>query len=142
MGDGAFKKCLHAYMDRWHGKHPIPWDFFYTFNQVNEKSLDWFWENWFFSRNYMDLELVTVTKKAKGSEVEILNPGGMAIPFDLSITYVDGSVEKRHLTPAIWEADVKRIVLTVNNKKAIKTAAIDGGIFLDADTSNNSYSAQ
>lgn len=142
MGDAQFKKCLHAYMDRWHGKHPIPWDFFYTFNQVNEKSLDWFWENWFFSRNYMDLELVAVTKKAKGSEVEILNPGGMAIPFDLTITYVDGSIEKRHLTPAIWEADRKRIVLTVNNKKAIKTAVVDGGIFLDADTSNNSYSAQ
>jgi hypothetical protein len=142
LGDASFKKCLHAYMDRWHGKHPIPWDFFYTFNQVNEKSLDWFWENWFFSRNYMDLELVNVTKRSKGSEVEILNPGGMAIPFDLTITYVDGSVEKRHLTPAIWQADIKRIVLTVNNKKAIKTAAVDGGIFLDADPSNNSYTAQ
>jgi hypothetical protein len=55
---------------------------------------------------------------------------------------VDGSVEKRHLTPAIWQADIKRIVLTVNNKKAIKTAAVDGGIFLDADPSNNSYTAQ
>ena len=34
LGDAEFKKCLHAYMDRWHGKHPIPWDFFNTFNDV------------------------------------------------------------------------------------------------------------
>lgn len=142
LGDAQFAKCLHAYMDRWHGKHPIPWDFFYTFNNVNEKSLDWFWKNWFFSTNYMDLELTHVIKNSKGSEVHILNPGGMAIPFDLNITYVDGSTEKRHLTPAIWEADNKIVKLTVNNKKAIKSAVIDGGIFLDADPSNNSYRAQ
>ncbi|RZS75206.1 M1 family metallopeptidase [Pseudobacter ginsenosidimutans] len=142
LGDAQFRKCLHAYMDRWHGKHPIPWDFFYTFNNVNEKSLDWFWQNWFFSTNYMDLELTQVIRKPKGSEVHISNPGGMAIPFDLIVTYVDGSVEKRHLTPAIWEADNKRIVLTVNNKKAVKSALIDGGVFLDANPANNSYTAQ
>ncbi|HWC53300.1 MAG TPA: M1 family metallopeptidase, partial [Chitinophagaceae bacterium] len=47
LGDELFKKCLHAYMDRWHGKHPIPWDFFYTFDDVSGKKLDWFWSNWF-----------------------------------------------------------------------------------------------
>jgi hypothetical protein len=27
LGDDLFKKALHEYMDRWHGKHPIPWIF-------------------------------------------------------------------------------------------------------------------
>ena len=31
LGDELFKKCLHEYMNRWHGKHPIPWDFFLYF---------------------------------------------------------------------------------------------------------------
>jgi len=28
LGDELFKKALLGYMERWHGKHPIPWDFF------------------------------------------------------------------------------------------------------------------
>jgi hypothetical protein len=31
VGDELFKKSLHGFMDRWHGKHPIPWDMFYSF---------------------------------------------------------------------------------------------------------------
>ena len=52
LGDALFKKCLHAYMNRWNGKHPLPWDFFNTFNNVSGKNLDWFWNNWFFSTDY------------------------------------------------------------------------------------------
>ena len=29
-------------MDRWNGKHPAPWDFFYTFNDVSGQDLNWF----------------------------------------------------------------------------------------------------
>src|SRR5205085_6748736 len=60
LGDELFKKCLHAYMDRWHGKHPIPWDFFFTFNDASGKNLNWFWNNWFFSHYYIDLALTNV----------------------------------------------------------------------------------
>ncbi len=66
LGDELFKKCLHAYMDRWHGKHPIPWDFFYTFNNVSEKNLNWFWNIWFFSNNYIDMDLSDVKKSGGG----------------------------------------------------------------------------
>ncbi|HEV2644529.1 MAG TPA: M1 family metallopeptidase, partial [Candidatus Elarobacter sp.] len=38
LGDAEFRKSLHAFMDRWHGKHPIPWDFFNTFNDVSGKN--------------------------------------------------------------------------------------------------------
>jgi aminopeptidase N len=44
LGDELFKKCLHEYMNRWHGKHPLPWDFFFTFNDVTKKNLNWFWK--------------------------------------------------------------------------------------------------
>ncbi|MEP6712449.1 MAG: M1 family metallopeptidase, partial [Ferruginibacter sp.] len=55
LGDDLFKKCLLAFMDRWHGKHPIPWDFFYSFNDVSGKNLNWFWDSWYFSHGYIDL---------------------------------------------------------------------------------------
>ncbi len=65
LGDELFKKCLHAYMDRWHGKHPTPWDFFYTYNDVAGKNMNWFWTNWFFTNNYIDLAIDGV-KDANG----------------------------------------------------------------------------
>src|SRR5207253_6995171 len=28
LGDAEFKKGLHEFINRWHGKHPLPWDMF------------------------------------------------------------------------------------------------------------------
>jgi hypothetical protein len=139
LGDELFKKCLHAYMDRWHGKHPIPWDFFYTFDDVSGKKLDWFWSNWFFSQYYIDLSLKNVQLNKKGAAITIDNIGGMAAPVDVVVTYEDGSTEKFHQTPAIWEKDQKQTIVNITAKKKIKSIKLDGGIFMDADESNNSW---
>ena len=29
-----FIKSLHAFVNRWNGKHPTPYDLFYTFNEL------------------------------------------------------------------------------------------------------------
>jgi len=138
LGDELFKKCLHAYMDRWHGKHPIPWDFFYTFNDVAKKNLDWFWNNWFFSNNYIDYALKTAVKKGNGYAVTIDNIGGMDAPVDIIATYEDGSTEKFHQSPSIWQADQKQATVNISTKKKPVTVTLNGGIYMDADESNNS----
>jgi hypothetical protein len=138
LGDDLFRKCLHAYMDRWHGKHPIPWDFFNTFNNVSGKNLDWFWNNWFFSNNYIDLSLKNSVKTSKGYTLTIENIGGMAAPVNAVVTYTDGSTEKFHQTPAIWEKGQKQVTVNIATKKEVASIKLDGGIFMDADTSNNS----
>lgn len=138
LGDDMFKKCLHAYMDRWHGKHPTPWDFFNTFNNVSGKNLDWFWNNWFFSNHYIDLKLQDATKQGKGYAVTIDNIGGMAAPVNIIATYSDGTIEVFHQTPAIWEKNNSKAVVNIAAAKSITSLKIDGEIFMDADTSNNS----
>lgn len=138
LGDAGFKKCLHAYMDRWHGKHPLPWDFFYTFNNVHGKSLDWFWSNWFFSTNYMDIGIESVNR----SMVALRNTGGMAIPFDLVVTFTDGTQTRQHCSPNVWELNSKKTTVTISSTKKIQTVVIDSGIFLDADDSDNSYTTR
>jgi aminopeptidase N len=55
LGDDLFKKALHGYMDRWHGKHPIPWDYFNSMSNISGSNLNWFFNNWFFSNYYIDL---------------------------------------------------------------------------------------
>ena len=139
LGDEMFKKCLHAYMDRWHSKHPIPWDFFYTFNNVSGKNLNWFWNNWFFSHNYIDMDLTDVKKNGNGYALSIKNIGGMAAPVDVIATYEDGSTEKFHQTPAIWMNDQTQTTVNINTKKKVQSINLEGGIYMDADTSNNSW---
>ncbi|HWJ92513.1 MAG TPA: M1 family metallopeptidase [Flavisolibacter sp.] len=137
LGDDLFRKCLHEYMRRWNGKHPLPWDFFNSFNAAAGKSLDWFWNNWFFSQYYIDLAVKNVKKMATGYSVTIQNIGGMASPFDLVITYADGHSERLHSTASVWQTNQKIITLKIPAKKAAASIAIDGGVYMDADEANN-----
>lgn len=139
LGDELFKKSLHAYMDRWNGKHPIPWDFFYTFNNVSGRSLNWFWNNWFFSRNYIDISIDTVHKNASGYVVAIDNIGGFAIPFDLYLEFEDGSKQIIHQTPQVWFANEKKASIAIKTYKKLRSLRIDGNLFLDSDLRNNSW---
>jgi hypothetical protein len=142
LGDTMFRTCLHAFIDRWHGKHPIPWDFFNTFNDVSGKNLNWFWNNWYFSHNYIDLAVKSVRKVGRGYAVVIDNIGGMAAPVNLYVRYRDQSVDTLHETPAIWQADQRQATVTIATRKTIQSLVLDGGIFMDADTTNNSWTGK
>ncbi|MGH7582144.1 MAG: M1 family metallopeptidase [Gemmatimonadales bacterium] len=142
LGDDLFRKCLHAYIARWNGKHPSPWDFFYTFDNVAGRPLDWFWSNWFFGNGYIDLALKSVTKAGSGYRVVVDNIGGMDAPFDLVLTSADGSTQRVHETSAVWEHNEKEATVSVPTGKTLKAVDIDGNIWMDADTSNNGWKAR
>jgi hypothetical protein len=139
LGDELFKKSLHTYMDNWNGKHPIPWDYFNSMSTGSGKNLDWFFTNWFFTNYYDDLAIEKVTKTAKGAQVDVKNIGGFAIPFDVVVTYADGSTKSFHQTPIVWEHNQKAVVINLTSDKAITAIKLDNGIFMDADESNNSW---
>src|SRR2546423_15060967 len=71
LGDAEFGRALHGFMDRWHGKHPIPWDFFNTVNNVTGRNLNWFWNSWYFSNNYIDLAVAGGKKNSDGYTIII-----------------------------------------------------------------------
>ena len=142
LGDELFKKALHTYMANWHGKHPIPWDYFNSMSQGSGRNLNWFFNNWFFTNNYIDLALSNCDKTTGGYRFSISNIGGFAIPFDLVITYTDGSGQTFHETPEIWERNQKAATIDIKTKKSVKFAKIDGGIFMDADESNNQWTVR
>src|SRR5258708_9936987 len=101
-------------MDRWHGNHPNPWDFFYSFNDASGKNLNWFWTNWFISNNYIDLAIDKVEENpGKAATAYIRNIGGLATPFNLLIHYSDGSSETLHQTPSIWSHHPKNASVTI-----------------------------
>lgn len=137
LGDEMFKKCLQEYMRRWNGKHPLPWDFFNTFNNVTGKNLNWFWNNWFFGTGYIDYALGDIKKSSGGYNIAIKNVGGSFAPVDIQIKYTDGTTETKHLTPSIWEKNAQQASVAVSTNKKIESAMLDGGIFMDYDRSNN-----
>lgn len=142
LGDDLFKKALHNYMNNWNGKHPMPWDYFNSMKSGAGKNLDWFFYNWFFTPSYIDLDLANVNTSAKRYQLDIKNIGGFAIPFDVVAAYADGTTESFHQTPAVWEKNQKEISIDIKPKKEVKSLMLDGGIFMDADTKNNSWIAQ
>ena len=83
MGDAAFRTALHEFMARWNGKRPLPWDMFNSFNDAGVGNYTWFFRNWFFGYNHMDLAVEGVRGTGGGQTVTVRNPGGMAVPFDL-----------------------------------------------------------
>ena len=142
LGDSMFKKCLHAYMSRWHGKHPSPWDFFYTFDNVSGQNLNWFWKNWYFSNNYIDMAVNTVKKTKNGYVVAVNNIGGMDAPVNLVLHFNDGSSRTIHETPVIWRAYSKQTTLYVNTDKTLQSLKLDGDIWMDANPSDNTWTAK
>ncbi|MDQ2768076.1 MAG: M1 family metallopeptidase [Gemmatimonadota bacterium] len=142
LGDALFKKSLQAYMDRWHGKHPTPWDFFNSMNDVSSQNLNWFWNDWFFSNHYIDLAIKSATKSDDGYSVVLENIGGMAAPVDIVASFADGSTQRFHESSAIWRANLARATVRLVSHKTLSSLALDHRIWLDADTTNDGWRAK
>lgn len=142
LGDDIFKKALHHYMNTWNGKHPIPWDYFNSMNTGSGQNLNWFFQNWFFTNNYLDLA-ITKPQIASGKATFVINNvGGFAIPFDILVTDTEGKTETIHKTPAVWKVNQKEFTMTINTNRKIKSIALDNGIYVDATPSDNVYTVK
>ena len=139
LGDGTFKKALLGYVNTWNGKHPTPWDYFYAFNTATGQDLTWFWKNWFFSNNYIDLKITDVQYGNNNTTITLENVGGFAVPFDVQVQPENGKEKKYHYTPDIWKKEDKKVTFTVPSSGKIKRVTIDGGIFMDATPDDNIF---
>ncbi len=135
MGDAAFKTALHSFMTRWQGKRPLPWDMFASFNNAGVGNYDWFFARWFFGYNHMDLGIGAVSTAV----VTVRNPGGMPLPFDLAVTYADGTSERIHRTPAARQANPRETTIPLPASKKPVGVTIDTGIFEDFQPSDNNW---
>ena len=142
LGDELFRKALHYYMNAWNGKHPIPWDYFNSMSTGAGQNLTWFFNNWFFTNNYIDLKIDNVKKESDGYTVSVKNPGGFAIPFDVKIAYKDGTMQSIHQSPGSWRQNQQEQLFKIRTSKNIRSIELDGGIFMDFTPADNSWSAR
>ena len=136
LGDNLFLKGIHRYMEDWHGKHPIPLDFFGSVNAGTGRNLNWFWKRWFYDSGYPDLALSDLRQKAKSASVTVTNKGGKPVPVDLTIEYADGSKEKLHRSVAVWENDSK-LTLSIPAAKPIRRITLGSTYTPDSHPADN-----
>lgn len=139
LGEDLFKKALHEYMDRWHSKHPIPHDFFYTFNNVAGENLDWFWIPWFYERGYADLAIKDVIINEGTYKTTVYKEGMLPVPVVLKYTFEDGTSEEVNRSINVWKGGNKECV--VEYKPSKKVARIDLGAnrIPDVNRTDNKY---
>jgi hypothetical protein len=55
MGRELFDFAFKTYANRWMFKHPTPEDFFRTMEDASAVDLDWYWREWFYTTDYVDI---------------------------------------------------------------------------------------
>ncbi len=72
----------------------------------------------------------------------VKNTGGFSIPFDVVVTYANGTTATLHQTPRIWQANAKQTQVTIPSTNAISTIHLDGVLYMDATEADNTWKAQ
>jgi hypothetical protein len=144
LGYKTFHQCMTTYMDRWKGKHPMPYDFFNTWNEASEQNLDWFWEPWFFEFGYPDLAIGRVeTQDVGAGPVEVIfveKKGNLPIPIHLDITYTDGSTQTVHHGANIWKSGNTDVRIFGKPGGRVKSAMLGSQRTIpDTDKTNNAW---
>ncbi|MCU0437451.1 MAG: M1 family metallopeptidase [Raineya sp.] len=61
MGKELFDYAFKQYSNKWKFKHPEPADFFRTMEDASGVDLDWFWRGWFYTVDFYEPNLESVT---------------------------------------------------------------------------------
>jgi hypothetical protein len=137
LGAEIFKAALLEFIERWHGKHPSPYDFFNTFNDVTGEDLSWFWNPWFFEPGYPDLAIKDVTDD---NLVLIEKIGNIPVPVEIAVTYTDGSQEKINRNTRVWKDGSKLVAIQLYADKEVKEVRLGSELIPDSFMENNLFS--
>jgi peptidase M1-like protein len=125
LGKETFEKALKEYGRRWEYKHPTPYDFFNTVDDVSGRDLSWFWRTWFFETWKLDQAIDTVVAVGDSLEVVVANRGRAPMPVHLVVTRSQGEPQTVEIPVSVWFTGVKRTIVRIPVEPAIKTIEID-----------------
>jgi hypothetical protein len=140
LGRELFHKAFTEYGRRWQYKHPTPYDFFATFEDVSGQDLSWFWRTWFFETWQLDQAIDTVTTVGDSLEVTIENRGRAPMPVHLVVTRSDSLADTVNVPVTVWLSGAKRTAVRVAREPAVKSIEIDPARdFPDDDRGNQKW---
>lgn len=111
LGEERFDLAFREYIKRWAYKHPTPWDFFHTMENVSGEDLGWFWRSWVLNTWKLDQSVKEVKyingKPANGAEITLENLEKMPMPVTVLIKELNGTEHKMQLPVEIWQRGSK-----------------------------------
>lgn len=111
LGKDLYSKTLKEFIYRWNGKHPIPHDFFNTFNNVTGQELTWFWKPWFFEYGFPDLAIASYSVTGDEIYVVVKKVGDLPVPVVLNCYNTFGEKFSYREEASIWQKEEKEIHL-------------------------------
>ena len=102
-----FDAAFREYISRWAFKHPTPWDFFHTIENVAGEDLGWFWRAWVLNTWKLDQSVkgVKYVKNipANGALITLENLEKMAMPVTVLVKEANGQEHKINLPVEVWQ---------------------------------------
>jgi hypothetical protein len=125
LGEATFMRAYREYGRRWLNKHPTPYDFWNTFEDIARRDLDWFWRTWWFETWTLDHALADVRATPDGVEIDVADRGMAFMPTRLAVTRADGSVERAEVSVDVWLGGARRHTLRLRGSPAVTKVEID-----------------
>lgn len=143
LGPDRFDYAFREYINRWAYKHPTPWDFFRTMDNVVGEDLSWFWKAWFIENYKFNQAIVGVDydnkKPENGAIVTIANLEQMALPVNISYETKSGIKGSLKLPVEVWN-NTNTWKVKLPTTEELKSVELDSAkVFPDIDFSNNSW---
>ncbi|SDM00742.1 M1 family metallopeptidase [Pedobacter antarcticus] len=142
LGDKIFLKGLRHYIKEWAGKHPTPYDFFYTMNTGTGVNLDWFWKSWYFEKGVPDLAISKVSSKGASHKVVVGNVGTSPIPIHLTVLFKDGTTQILNASIACWKDGKRSVTFNFSAKKQLKRIVLGDNFDADVNPLDNMWEAR
>jgi hypothetical protein len=146
LGPKLFDYAFQTYIKRWAYKHPTPWDFFRTMENVGGEDLEWFWKGMFIDNYKLD-QAVTDVKYVKddptqGALVTIVNLDRMAMPIYLQYETESGKTDLIKIPVEVWQ-NGNTWIEKLNTSQKIKSVTIDPNhVFPDINFDNNTWTGK
>jgi len=139
LGDELFLRALHTYMDRWNGKHPIPTDFFFTFNEICKQDLSWFIKPWFYEFSHPDLSIQNVKTKRGSITVQVKNVGKLPLPVKIQVMQNENVIKEIYKEADIWKTGKETVDIKIDGVKTFDAIILGGQEIPDVNSVNNVY---
>lgn len=145
LGNERFDYAFRTYIKRWAFKHPTPFDFFRTMENVAGEDLGWFWKGMILENYKLDQAIKEVkyvdNDPSKGALVTIDNLNQMAMPIILQYETASGVKQTVNIPVEVWQNNTSWTV-RLKTTEALKTVVIDPArVYPDINYSNNSWKA-
>lgn len=139
FAEKTLESPIKEYINRWQGKHPTPYDFFFTMNDLFGEDLSWFWKPWYFAFCSPDLAIENIKIKSDNLFIDISNLGQMPAPILISIHYIDGSIDQFRESAYVWKENPVIVDYKLELSGAVKMVVLGNEEIPDIDVSNNKW---